>query len=311
MKGSLLEIENSITVPSMEPPSIADVIEIEQLLARYAIGMTKDDIDTVMSVFTDDGTYSAFGDTYTLRDFPTLVQAAPKGLFLTARRCWRSMATSGRASRRCASWTRPSRDAHRVLHRHVSPHTHRMATADALDDISSSERRTRQRSSARPDEAGPDDRDAVNFASGPRSVREPRDHLRKIGRGPDSRSGRAHHRYRVDRPMRGEPGRRLAHAFDRNGESHLDVHRRVAVHHHPPPRCPEIPRRVDVDGAVPVRVERQQRLARRQPVTVMRCAATVPFGKGPAAISMSSRATATAPLASTESAEDRARRQRG
>jgi hypothetical protein len=67
----------------MEPPAIADVIEIEQLLARYAVGMTQDDIDTVMSVFTPDGTYSAFGDTYTLADFPTLVKAAPKGLFMT------------------------------------------------------------------------------------------------------------------------------------------------------------------------------------------------------------------------------------
>jgi len=62
---------------------MADIIEIEQLLARYAVGMTKDDIETVMDVFTADGSYSAFGDTYTLRDFPALVAAAPKGLFLT------------------------------------------------------------------------------------------------------------------------------------------------------------------------------------------------------------------------------------
>jgi SnoaL-like domain len=62
---------------------LADTIEIEQLLARYAIGMTKDDIDAVIDVFTPDGTYSAFGATYTLKDFPTLARAAPKGLFLT------------------------------------------------------------------------------------------------------------------------------------------------------------------------------------------------------------------------------------
>jgi hypothetical protein len=61
----------------------ADVIEIEQLLARYAVGMTMDDIETVMAVFTHDGTYSAFGEVYTLDDFPALVAAAPKGLFLT------------------------------------------------------------------------------------------------------------------------------------------------------------------------------------------------------------------------------------
>ena len=59
---------------------IADIIELEQLLARYAVGMTKNDVDAVVEVFTPDGTYSAFGDTYQLADFPTLVAAAPKGL---------------------------------------------------------------------------------------------------------------------------------------------------------------------------------------------------------------------------------------
>ena len=67
----------------MDQALIADIIEIEQLLARYAVGMTKDDIETVIEVFTPDGTYSAFGDTYALGDFPALVASAPKGLFLT------------------------------------------------------------------------------------------------------------------------------------------------------------------------------------------------------------------------------------
>ncbi len=66
----------------MTPPVQADLVELEQLLARYAVGMTKDDVDAVVEVFTPDGTYSAFGDTYALADFPTLVAAAPKGLFL-------------------------------------------------------------------------------------------------------------------------------------------------------------------------------------------------------------------------------------
>ena len=60
-----------------------DVVAIEQLLARYAVGMTKNDVDAVIDVFTPDGTYSAFGDTYALADFPRLVDAAPKGLFMT------------------------------------------------------------------------------------------------------------------------------------------------------------------------------------------------------------------------------------
>ena len=91
----------------MDQDEIADIIELEQLLARYAVGMTKDDIEAVIEVFTPDGTYSAFGDTYTLADFPTLVAAAPKGLFLVgpagarARRRRRH-----RSSSRCASSTR-------------------------------------------------------------------------------------------------------------------------------------------------------------------------------------------------------------
>jgi len=67
----------------MTEAEMSDIIEVEQLLARYAVGMSQDDIDTVVDVFTPDGTYSAFGDTYPLVDFPRLVAAAPKGLFLT------------------------------------------------------------------------------------------------------------------------------------------------------------------------------------------------------------------------------------
>jgi len=67
----------------MDQAAIADIVELEQVLARYAVGMTQDDIEAVVDVFTPDGTYSAFGATYTLKDFPALVAAAPKGLFLT------------------------------------------------------------------------------------------------------------------------------------------------------------------------------------------------------------------------------------
>ena len=67
----------------MDQAAIADIVELEQVLARYAVGMTQDDIEAVVDVFTPDGTYSAFGTTYSLKDFPALVAAAPKGLFLT------------------------------------------------------------------------------------------------------------------------------------------------------------------------------------------------------------------------------------
>lgn len=63
--------------------STDDLVEIQQLLARYAVTITQGDIEGMLAVFTPDGTYSAFGDTYALEEFPALVEAAPKGLFLT------------------------------------------------------------------------------------------------------------------------------------------------------------------------------------------------------------------------------------
>ena len=66
----------------MDYDQLSAITEVEQLLARYAVGMTMDDIEAVMAVFTPDGSYSAFGDVYPLADFPALVAAAPKGLFL-------------------------------------------------------------------------------------------------------------------------------------------------------------------------------------------------------------------------------------
>ena len=125
----------------MGSPPIADVIELEQLLARYAVGMTRDDIDAVIEVFTPDGTYSAFGDTYPLADFPTLVAAAPKGLFLVG-------PPAHRARRRhrhgpAAAVLRRADDprhAHRVLHRHLPADGRRVAAAHAGHDLPPQER---------------------------------------------------------------------------------------------------------------------------------------------------------------------------
>jgi SnoaL-like domain len=66
----------------MDSSRIGDIIEIDQLLARYAVGMTADDIDIVMAVFAPGGWYSAFGERYGTSDFPALAGAAPKGLYL-------------------------------------------------------------------------------------------------------------------------------------------------------------------------------------------------------------------------------------
>jgi hypothetical protein len=68
----------------MAVPPVEDVVELEQLLGRYAVKMTQKDIHAIVEeVFAPDGTYSAFGETYTLEEFPELVEAAPKGLYLT------------------------------------------------------------------------------------------------------------------------------------------------------------------------------------------------------------------------------------
>src|SRR6476469_603415 len=66
-----------------KPTGTDDLVEIQQLLAKYAVTITQGDIEGLVSVFTPDGTYSAFGETYKLERFPVLVDAAPKGLFLT------------------------------------------------------------------------------------------------------------------------------------------------------------------------------------------------------------------------------------
>lgn len=70
-------------VSTVRTERLADLVEIQQVLARYAVTITKGDIDGLLQVFTPDGTYSAFGDTFGLDQFPGLVAAAPKGLYLT------------------------------------------------------------------------------------------------------------------------------------------------------------------------------------------------------------------------------------
>ncbi|MDH6194491.1 hypothetical protein M2272_001120 [Mycobacterium frederiksbergense] len=72
-----------MTQPTDSPTRTEDLVEIQQVLAKYAVTITQGDIDGLISVFTPDGTYSAFGETYPLSRFPVLVDAAPKGLFMT------------------------------------------------------------------------------------------------------------------------------------------------------------------------------------------------------------------------------------
>lgn len=64
--------------------SYEDATEIGQLCAVYAVKMSQGDVQYVLdNVLTEDGSYSAFGETYNREDWPALVEAAPSGLFLT------------------------------------------------------------------------------------------------------------------------------------------------------------------------------------------------------------------------------------
>ena len=134
-------------IDPMDPEHVADLAELQQLLARYAVGMTKDDIDEVIAVFTPDGSYSAFGDTYSLADFPRLVAAAPKGLFMVGPAAIELDGDTG-TGRAAAVLRRPDqpRHAHRLVHRHLPAHRRRLAPAHAVDDVPPQERRPRLRS---------------------------------------------------------------------------------------------------------------------------------------------------------------------
>ena len=135
---------------------MADVMEVQQLLARYAVGMTQDDIDVVMDVFTPDGTYRAFGSTYTLADFPALVAAAPKGLYLTGtpaprpRRPGRHRLGLPDALLRRADHPR---NADRLVRRHLPPDRGGVAPAHQGHDVPPAQRRPRLGQAARPDPA--------------------------------------------------------------------------------------------------------------------------------------------------------------
>ena len=67
---------------SHDPQRIADLVEIEQLCARYLAYASQFIPDQWLKVFTPDGVYHAFGADYTLERFPALLAAAPRGQFI-------------------------------------------------------------------------------------------------------------------------------------------------------------------------------------------------------------------------------------
>ena len=59
-----------------------DLVEIQQLCARYMMLTSQFIQDRWLEVFTPDGSYNAFGAEYTLERFPALLEAAPRGQFI-------------------------------------------------------------------------------------------------------------------------------------------------------------------------------------------------------------------------------------
>jgi len=60
----------------------ADLVELDQLCARYML-LTSQFVDgRWLEVFTPDGEYHAFGSDYDLERFPALLAAAPRGQFI-------------------------------------------------------------------------------------------------------------------------------------------------------------------------------------------------------------------------------------
>ena len=63
-------------------PRTADLVEIDQLCARYMAYASQFVENQWLDVFTADGEYNAFGTPYNLERFPALLAAAPRGQFI-------------------------------------------------------------------------------------------------------------------------------------------------------------------------------------------------------------------------------------
>ncbi len=138
----------------MNQAQLADVMEIEQLLARYAVGMTTDDIDAVIDVFTPDGTYSAFGATYGTARLPRPGGRRAQGP-VPHRHASRGARRRPGIRLPDAVLRRPgdARHAYRLVHRLVSSDRARMAPADPGDDVPPAQRVARLGKGPRPDTA--------------------------------------------------------------------------------------------------------------------------------------------------------------
>ncbi len=125
-------------------------MEIQQLLARYAVTITQGDIEGLLAVFTPDGNYSAFGDTYPLEEFPALVAAAPKGLFLTGTPVIELSGDTGTGTQPLCFVDHATHDLRIGYYNDTYQRTgRRLAAADAGHDVHPAQRGPRLRPAAR------------------------------------------------------------------------------------------------------------------------------------------------------------------
>lgn len=66
----------------MNEQQVADLVEIQQLAARYMAYSARKEMDLWLEVFVPEGVYNAFGTPYGLDDFPMLLKSAPPGQYI-------------------------------------------------------------------------------------------------------------------------------------------------------------------------------------------------------------------------------------
>jgi hypothetical protein len=71
-----------VTSSVADEPRVADLVELQQLCAKYMLLCSQFIEDRWLEVFTPDAVYTAFGTPYTLERFPALLAAAPRGQFV-------------------------------------------------------------------------------------------------------------------------------------------------------------------------------------------------------------------------------------
>ena len=144
---------------SQDPQRIADLVEIEQLCARYMAYASQFVPDQWLKVFTPDVEYSAFGTKYSIERMPELLAAAPRGQFIGNMPVVEfdgDRATGVQHFIFIDQQTHAMRLA--LVSRRVRAHARRLAHPATLHHVHAQARGLRLRSAARP-ARGPEGRD--------------------------------------------------------------------------------------------------------------------------------------------------------